>query len=119
MTHDMLKAMDAFGGGLGAHGEACGALIGGLAVIGLMFGRNSGDKFADFRMWKYANELIKRFKGEIANGNIHCRDIVGVNWMDHNQVKEYRRGQKHKDCRVLTGRTAKLVGEIIEQAMAG
>jgi hypothetical protein len=30
----MLKAMDVFGGGLGAHGEVCGAVIGGLAVVG-------------------------------------------------------------------------------------
>lgn len=112
----MMKAMDAFGGGLGAHGETCGAFVGGLAVIGLMFGRSEGDKFADFRMWKYAHELMKRFKGEITNGSILCKDIVGVNWMDQNQVKEYRQGQKHKNCRVLTGRTAKLVGEIIERA---
>jgi hypothetical protein len=41
-----------------------------------------------------------------------------VNWMDQNQVKEYRQGQKHQDCRKLTGRTAKLVGEIIERATA-
>ena len=118
MSEDILKAMDAFGGGLGAHGETCGALIGGLAVIGLMFGRNEGDKSADLRMWKYAHELMKRFKGEIANGNILCRDIVGVNWMDPSQVKEYRQGQKHQDCRELTSRTAKVVGEIIERATA-
>ncbi len=110
--------MDAFGGGLGAHGETCGALIGGLAVIGLIFGRSAGDKHADFRMWKYAHEFMKRFRGEIANGNILCRDIVGVNWMDQNQVKEYREGQKHAHCRKLTGGTAKLVGEIIERATA-
>jgi C_GCAxxG_C_C family probable redox protein len=114
----MLKAMDTFGGGLGAHGETCGALIGGLAVIGLIFGRSAGDKHADFRMWKYAHEFMKRFRGEIANGNILCRDIVGVNWMDQNQVKEYREGQKHAHCRKLTGGTAKLVGEIIERATA-
>jgi hypothetical protein len=61
---------------------------------------------------------MKRFRGEIANGHILCRDIVNVNWMDQNQVKDYRHGQKHKDCRKLTGRTAKLVGEIIERATA-
>ena len=69
-------------------------------------------------MWKYAHELMKRFNGEIAGGSILCRDIVNVDWMDQNQVKEYRQGQKHMDCRKLTGRTAKLVGEIIEGAMA-
>jgi hypothetical protein len=61
---------------------------------------------------------MKRFKGEIADGSILCRDIVNVNWMDQNQVKEYRQGQKHQECRKLTGRTAKLVGEIIERATA-
>jgi C_GCAxxG_C_C family probable redox protein len=88
----MLKAMDAFGGGLGAHGERCGALIGGIAVISLMYGRSTGHKFADFRMWKCAHELIRRFKGEIGKDTILCRDIVNVNWMDQNQVKEYRQG---------------------------
>ena len=115
----MLKVMDAFGGGLGAHGETCGALIGGLAVIGLMFGRSAGDKPTDFRMWKYAHEVMKRFKGEIANGSILCKDIVNVNWMDQNQVKEYREGPKRENCKKLTSRTAKLIGEIIEQATAG
>jgi C_GCAxxG_C_C family probable redox protein len=114
----MLKAMDVFGGGLGAHGEVCGAVIGGLAVIGLMFGRSAGDKYADFRMWKYSHDFMKRFREEIANGSIICRDIVNVNWMDQNQVKEYREGQKRRDCKKLTGRTAKLVGEIIERTIA-
>ncbi len=111
----MLKAMDVFGGGLGAHGEVCGAVIGGLAVIGVMFGRSSGNEYADFRMWKYAHEFMKRFKGEIAGGNILCRDIVNVNWVDQNQVKEYREGEKREYCKKLTGRTAKLLGEIIEK----
>ncbi len=108
--------MDAFGGGLGAHGETCGALIGGLAVIGLMFGRNTGDRYADPRMWKFAHELLKCFRGEITGGKILCKDIIGVNWMDQTQVKEYREGRKRQDCRKLTAKTARLIGEIIDRA---
>jgi C_GCAxxG_C_C family probable redox protein len=114
----MMKAMDIFGGGLGAHGEVCGAVIGSLAVIGTMFGRSTGDENPDFRMWKYAHEFMKRFREEITGGSILCRDIAHVNWMDQNQVKEYREGQKKKDCKKLTGKTARLVGEIIEKSTA-
>lgn len=114
----MMKAMDIFGGGLGAHGEVCGAVVGGLAVIGIMFGRNTGDEYPDFRMWKCAHEFMKRFREEITRGSILCRDIANVNWMDQNQVKEYREGQKREDCKKLTGKTARLIGEIIERAMA-
>jgi C_GCAxxG_C_C family probable redox protein len=114
----MLKAMDVFGGGLGAHGEVCGAVIGGLAVLGLMFGRSTGNKYADFRMLKYAHEFMKRFREEITGGSILCRDIVNVNWTDQNQVKEYREGEKREYCKKLTGKTVKLIGEIIERAIA-
>jgi hypothetical protein len=69
-------------------------------------------------MWKNAHEFMKRFKGEIASGSILCKDIVNVNWMDQNQLKEYRKGEKREYCKKLTGKTAKLIGEIIERAMA-
>ena len=110
--------MDVFGGGLGAHGEVCGALVGGLAVIGMMFGRSQGNMPADFRMWKYAHEFMKRFREDVANGTILCRDIVKINWMDEMEVKEYRTGPKRDLCRKLTGRTARILGEIIERAAA-
>jgi len=33
-------------------------------------------------------------------------------------AKEYLEGQKREDCKKLTGRTARLIGEIIERAIA-
>jgi C_GCAxxG_C_C family probable redox protein len=116
---DLLKAMDAFGGGLGAHGETCGALIGGLAVVGLLYGRSGGGQYPDMRMWKVAREFVRRFREEIAGGHILCRDIIHVDWTDADQVKAFRAGPKREDCKKLTGRTARLVGEIIERASTG
>ena len=40
----MVRAMEAFGGGLGGNGDRCGALIGALAVIGLRYGRGRGGR---------------------------------------------------------------------------
>jgi len=106
--------MDSFGGGLAAHGELCGAIIGGLAVIGLNFGRpTSGDKL-DRRMWKYSSIFMKRFKKEVSNGKLLCRDIAGVDWRDQDQVTKYHEGEKFTSCQDLAGKTARIIGELLE-----
>lgn len=106
--------MDSFGGGLAAHGEVCGAVIGGLAVIGLNFGRPNSGKEADSRMWKCSSLFMKRFKEEVAEGKLLCRDIAGVNWRDREQAKKFQEGEKFRSCQALAGKTAKIVGELME-----
>ena len=103
---------------MGGHGEVCGAVVGGLAAIGLLFGRNKVGEEADMKMWKYSREFLKRFGKEIAEGSILCRDIVQVNWMDPAQVKEYYQGEKLIKCKTLVGKAAELIGELIERAKA-
>jgi C_GCAxxG_C_C family probable redox protein len=114
---DLVRAMDAFGGGLAAHGEVCGLVAGGLAAIGLLFGRAEGNREADMNMWMYSREFLKRFQKGIAGGSLLCRDIVAVDWTDMNQVTEYRMGEKHLKCKALTGETARLIGDLMERAV--
>jgi len=115
---DLIKAMDPFGGGLGGSGEVCGAVIGGLAAIGLLFGRDKIGKEVDLKMWKYSREFLKRFGKEIAGGSLLCRDIAQTNWADPVQVKEYDQGEKFLKCKTLVGKTAEFIGELIERARA-
>jgi C_GCAxxG_C_C family probable redox protein len=115
---DLIKALDPFGGGLGGHGEVCGAVVGGLAAIGLLFGRDTVGQEIDMNMWKYSRDFLKRFGNEIAGGSILCRDIVQTNWADPAQVKEYYQGEKFIKCKTLVGRTAELIGELIERSRA-
>ena len=103
---------------MGGHGEVCGAVIGGLAATGLLFGRDKVGEEADMKMWKYSREFLKRFGKEIVGGNILCRDIVQVNWLDPAQVKEYGQGEKFFKCKTLVGKTAGLIGELIERVKA-
>jgi C_GCAxxG_C_C family probable redox protein len=114
----MIKAMDAFGGGLGAHGEVCGAIIGGLAVIGSIFGRSKPESEKDERMRQYSDIFMKRFKDEVGDGKILCREIAQVDWRDQGQVKLFLESGKRNECRILTGKTAKIIGEILEQSLA-
>jgi len=108
--------MEAFGGGLGGRGEVCGAVIGGLAVIGLMFGRDKVGEETDRNVWIYSREFLRRFEKEIAGGSMLCRDIAQTNWLDPAQVKAYGQGEKFLKCKILTGKTAGLIGELIERA---
>ena len=113
---DVIRAMGAFGGGLGSNGEVCGALAGGLAVLGLLYSRAREDEKENPQMWVAAHELVRRFRDEIVkqNGSILCRDISGVDWTDREQAREFYRGDQVKKCVRIVGETAELLGEMLE-----
>jgi C_GCAxxG_C_C family probable redox protein len=109
--------MGAFGGGLGGNGEVCGALAGGLAVVGLRFSRARQEEKENPRMWDDTDELFTRFRDVIAkeHGSILCRDIARVDWNDREQVKSYYKGDKVQECIRIVGETAKFLGELLER----
>jgi C_GCAxxG_C_C family probable redox protein len=114
----VVKAMEAFGGGLGLNGEACGALIGALATLGLKFGRGGEDDKGNVPMisW-YAGELLQRFREEVVQnyGSINCRDITGVDWKKPEQAQAYFKGEKFVECQRIVGDTAKILGDLLER----
>ena len=105
--------MGAYGGGLGA-GEVCGAVFGALAVFGMQFSRGKDEEKENIRMWAFVREFLKRFREEIGQGKIYCRDIAGVDWSDVNALKAFYKSEKILVCRDLTGATARLLGEFME-----
>ena len=114
---DVIRAMGAFGGGLGGNGEVCGALAGALAVLGLCYSRASADEKENPKMWTDAQEMVRRFRSEIVNqeGTIYCRDIARVDWTDREQAKAFYKGDQVKKCIRIVGETAMLVGEMLER----
>jgi len=114
---EVIKAMGAFGAGLGCNGEVCGALIGALATMGLKFSRDQEEGREDRKMWGYTAELVKRFREEIVKNHsgIRCQEIAGVNWRDREQAANYYKGEKFVECTRIVGDTAKLIGELLER----
>jgi len=106
--------MDIFGGGIGAHGDVCGAVVGGLATLSLRYGRVDGEGKASMKMWSCAFHFMKRFREEAGGGSILCRDIANVNWADPKQVKAYHEGEKFLKCAGLTGKAARIAGEVLD-----
>ncbi len=113
----MMRAMGAFGGGLAGHGEVCGALVGALAVFGLVFSRSREEEKENPLMWSRSGKLIRRFRNEAGEGKILCREIAGIDWSDPEQVKTYysRGSERQLKCMRLVGDTARILGEILDE----
>jgi C_GCAxxG_C_C family probable redox protein len=112
--------MGAFGGGLGGNGEACGALVGALGVLGLRFSRGREEEKEDARMWPYNQEMMGRFRTEIVknHGGIQCREIARVDWKDRDQVRAFYRGEKILECGRIVGDTVQLLDELLKRSFS-
>jgi C_GCAxxG_C_C family probable redox protein len=77
------------GGGLGLQGEACGALTGGVLVVGLAHGSDHPpEREAKDAVYARTGEFVRRF-AEV-NGALRCRDLIGLDVSAEAGLEEYR-----------------------------
>ncbi|MFZ0455912.1 MAG: C-GCAxxG-C-C family protein [Ignavibacteriaceae bacterium] len=70
-----LKMACGFGAGMGRKGEVCGAVTGGIMVIGAKYGRGANDeKTATEKTYTKTRELMDKF--ETRHGAIICRELL-------------------------------------------
>lgn len=76
---DMIRAVSGLAGGMGFSGEACGALTGGVCLLGLYAGRGSSEETPDPALNIMIQELVEWFSKKFGEtyGGILCRDITG------------------------------------------
>jgi C_GCAxxG_C_C family probable redox protein len=71
-----LKVACGLGAGFACLGETCGAVTGGIMVIGLRYGQTrSDDTTAKAKTYETARHFIAGFKEQ--HGTIICRDLIG------------------------------------------
>ena len=76
-----LKIGAPFGAGIGYLGLTCGAVSGGLLVIGLKFGFSDPmQKEAKQNTYRLAREFIQQFSARW--GSTRCKDLIGYDLMD-------------------------------------
>ena len=66
----LVRIATPFGGGITDREDACGALVGGLMVIGYLFGRRSLDESQDF-CWELSQKFYDRFKANFCATTCH------------------------------------------------
>jgi C_GCAxxG_C_C family probable redox protein len=106
---EVVKLASGFPEGIGTSGCTCGALSGGVLVLGLFCGRKRPGDRSWRRSMKLAAELHDSFKETF--GSTCCRVLT----------RNIRRGSKDHflRCGEITGRTAELAGTILLREKPG
>jgi C_GCAxxG_C_C family probable redox protein len=99
----LYKLATAFGGGMGHTDGICGALSGGLMVLGLKHNSDLIDKEKTYAQSRHLmNEFVRR------NGSRDCKKLIGVDLMTEEGKKKFKEeGIKHKVCE-------KCIADVIE-----
>ena len=107
------KAASALCAGLGM-GKTCGALSGGVMVLGLKYGRARLDEGLGglFPGLVPAQSLVQRFEQEF--GTTSCSEITKVDWTNLEEVMQSITNPEFIErCAQLVGKTAEMVAELI------
>lgn len=71
-----LRIGQGFGGGIARTADICGAVTGGIMVIGLKYGRTRAeDEAAREKTYALVRELLRRFRAR--HGTLACKDLLG------------------------------------------
>ncbi len=95
LPHETMCLMTGFGGGGGLFGDTCGALVGGMAALGAVYGRREiPDNFHHAKQELYGNpglyRLFNRFPNEFKRryGSTQCR-VLTEKWQKEWLCKEH------------------------------
>jgi C_GCAxxG_C_C family probable redox protein len=110
-----LKVATGFGGGMGARGETCGAVTGGILALGLKFGRgNQQDRSVAQAAYQKTRDLMAAF--ERAHGSCCCRTLLGgIDLTTPEGMQQFRDQDLHR--KVCAG-CVRTVGEIVAAMLA-
>jgi C_GCAxxG_C_C family probable redox protein len=114
----LVRAMTSISGGVAASGGMCGALVGGVAFLGSVLGRDEPEKKDDPVLWKACHMFYSRLEKETVaeHAGINCRDISGVtDWRDRDQQRAFYKGEGIIKCQKNVGKAARILCEVIEK----
>ncbi len=109
----LFKAASPFAAGMSMTGNNCGALVGGLLVLGAVFGRGSmGDGMEGIvEGIRPARRLVKHFQNRF--GTVNCRDLTQTDLADPVKADAYFAGGGLEQCAAVTGEVAAFVGGLL------
>ncbi len=108
----LFKAAGPLCAGLGS-GKSCGALAGGVMVLGMVHGRAHLEEGLAglLKGFVLSQTLVKRFEQEF--GTTTCYEISGVDWTDMEAVNRSMSSESVEKCSQLVGKTAAMVAELL------
>lgn len=86
-TDDAARLASGFEAGLAFRGEVCGAVSGGMMVIGLKYGHSGpADELAKERLYKLTNKFLADFESEC--GSTSCNKLLNVDISTQEGINE-------------------------------
>ena len=110
-----LRLMSPFGGGIAGTDNLCGAVTGGITVIGLSIGHSSAD---DVGTKKSCATVTKKFIKEFKqmHGSIHCTPLIDYNLgVDGEREKAVANGVFETKCPKYVESASKLVEKLLNE----
>jgi len=108
------KVACGFGAGMGRTGETCGAVTGGIMLIGLRYGQaeNFGHEVKE-KIYALVQEYTGKFKAEF--GSVNCTELVKYDLGKKEELLKARNAGVFKHlCPLLVKRSVELIEEILE-----
>jgi len=102
----------AFGGGLSRQGHVCGALTGGLMVIGLAEGRSKNTESRD-PSYQAGEELQRRFRA--AHGALTCRELTGCDLSTREGQDRFKATNQNDQCCLFVAMAATTAVELVNK----
>jgi C_GCAxxG_C_C family probable redox protein len=113
----LFKAASPFAAGMSMTGNNCGALIGGLMILGVVFGRrNMADGMEGIIDGiRPARRLVKHFQRRF--GTLNCFEITHTDLADPVKADAYFAGGGLDRCAGVTGEVAAFVADLLYDEM--
>ncbi|MGA2062247.1 MAG: C-GCAxxG-C-C family protein [Thermoguttaceae bacterium] len=109
-----LKMATGLGGGMGRKEEVCGAVTGGIIVLGAKYGRGEKDDRAATELtYQKTRELMERFAAKY--GTFICRQLLGgCELTSEEGQKQYKKKDLfNKVCKPCVESVVEMLGEIM------
>jgi C_GCAxxG_C_C family probable redox protein len=93
ISSDSVALMSGFGGGVaGTRDNMCGAVSGGVAAIGLVYGRRSPPEGSGERAYEVSKDFVGRFKTKF--GTTICGELLGDLLREATEESEKKRSAR-------------------------
>jgi len=108
------KIATVFGGGIGMCGSVCGALTGGVMVIGIKYGTDDPSVEKRLKLYSLANKFYNQFKKH--HGSVLCRELIEYDLSNPEELEKARKKRVFEEKCIKFVRTAvKILRELDER----
>jgi C_GCAxxG_C_C family probable redox protein len=121
---ELLRASTCLAGGIARRGHVCGALTGGLILIGYLTGRDDMEMFPQYqRAMEWGNVLYAKFLKEF--GTVSCSGIQELKFgrkydlqnLEEREELHRKMAELGDGCQSVTSAGARLTGEVIAEIL--